>query len=142
MNNLEARNIFRVKNKEGGDSVMDLVILVCQLLRQDLRELQELVDIIELVKSWDEGQPSHVITTQYVSTRGREYVRRTDVLTYRCTEPFTMELGIVLKGLLSLPRQFLLCSKSQNRLELIYQAKYSTSYKTSLLLYLPTYPAH
>ena len=34
---------------------MDIVILVCQLLRQDLRELQELVDIMEPVKSWDEG---------------------------------------------------------------------------------------
>ena len=36
-------------------SVMDLVMLVCQLLRQDLRELRELVNTIELVKSWDEG---------------------------------------------------------------------------------------
>ena len=55
MDNLEARSIFRVEDKEGGDSVTDLVMLVCQLLRRDLRELQELVDTIELVKSWDEG---------------------------------------------------------------------------------------
>ena len=34
---------------------MDLVIQVCQLLRQDLWELQELVNTMELVKSWDEG---------------------------------------------------------------------------------------
>ena len=45
-----AKNIFRVKDKEGGDSVIDLIILVYQLLRQDLRELQELVNIIEPVK--------------------------------------------------------------------------------------------
>ena len=36
-------------------SVTDLVMLVCQLLRRDLRELKELVDIMEPVKSWDEG---------------------------------------------------------------------------------------
>ena len=30
---------------------MDLVILIYQLLRQDVQELQELVDIIEPVKS-------------------------------------------------------------------------------------------
>ena len=30
---------------------MDLVMLVCQLLRRDLRELQELVNTIEPVKS-------------------------------------------------------------------------------------------
>ena len=35
--------------------VTDVVILVCQLLRRDLRELRELVDIMEPVKSWDEG---------------------------------------------------------------------------------------
>ena len=35
--------------------VTDTVMLVCQLLRQDLRELQELVDTMEPVKSWDEG---------------------------------------------------------------------------------------
>ena len=35
--------------------VMDTVMLVCQLLRRDLRELQELVDMIEPVESWDEG---------------------------------------------------------------------------------------
>ncbi len=34
---------------------MDIVILVYQLLRQDLQGLQELVDMMELVKSWDEG---------------------------------------------------------------------------------------
>ena len=35
--------------------VTDLVMLVCQLLRRDLQELQELVDTIEPVKSWDKG---------------------------------------------------------------------------------------
>ena len=39
INDLEIKSIFRVKDKEGGDSVTDLVILVCQLLRQDLWEL-------------------------------------------------------------------------------------------------------
>ena len=41
---------------------------------------------------------------EYASTRVREDVRRTDVSTYRCTERFTIELGIVLKGPLSLPK--------------------------------------
>ena len=50
MDDLEIGNIFKDKAKERGDSVMDLVILICQLLRRDLRELQELVDIIEPVK--------------------------------------------------------------------------------------------
>ena len=40
-----------LKNK----TVTDLVMQVCQLLRQDLWELQELVNTIEPVKSWDEG---------------------------------------------------------------------------------------
>ena len=34
---------------------MDLVMLVCQLLRRDLRELRELVDMMEPVELWDEG---------------------------------------------------------------------------------------
>ena len=55
MEDLEAGSIFRVKDKEGGDSITDLVMLVCQLLRQDVRELQELVNTMEPVKSWDEG---------------------------------------------------------------------------------------
>ena len=55
INNLETKSIFRVKDKEGGDSVMDTVMLVCQLLRRDLRELQELVNTMEPVKSWDKG---------------------------------------------------------------------------------------
>ena len=36
-------------------NVIDLVMLVCQLLRWDLRELQELVDTMEPVELWDEG---------------------------------------------------------------------------------------
>ena len=36
-------------------NVTDTVMLVCQLLRRDLRELQELVDTMEPVESWDEG---------------------------------------------------------------------------------------
>ena len=39
----------------GGESVTDLVTQVRQLLRQDMRELQELVDAMEPVESWDEG---------------------------------------------------------------------------------------
>ena len=68
INDLEIGSIFKDKAKEGGDSITDMVMLVCQLVRQDLRELQELVNIIEPVELWDEGQPSHMITTQYVST--------------------------------------------------------------------------
>ena len=55
MNDLESGGIFRVKDKEGEDSVTDIVILLYQLLRQDLWELQELVNIMEPVESWDEG---------------------------------------------------------------------------------------
>ena len=55
MDDLEAEGIFRDEDKEGGDSVMELVTLVCQLLRRDLRELQELVDTMGPVESWDEG---------------------------------------------------------------------------------------
>ncbi len=64
--------------------VTDTVMLVCQSLRRDLRELQELVDTMEPVKSWDEGQPSHVIATQYISTQVRGYAtyRRIDIPTY------------------------------------------------------------
>ena len=50
IDNLEIGSIFEDKVKERGDSVMDLIMLVCQLLRGDLRELQELVDIMEPVK--------------------------------------------------------------------------------------------
>ena len=52
MDNLEIGSIFKDKAKEGGDSVTDLVMQVCQLLRQDL---QELVNIIEPVKLQDKG---------------------------------------------------------------------------------------
>ena len=55
MGNLKIGSIFKDKTKEGGDSVMDLVIQMCQLLRQDTWELQELVNTIGPVKSWDEG---------------------------------------------------------------------------------------
>ena len=55
MDNLEIGSIFKDKAKEGGDSVMDTVMLVYQLLRRDLRELQELVDTMEPVELWDEG---------------------------------------------------------------------------------------
>ncbi len=55
MDDLETEGIFRVEDEEEGDSVTDLVMLVCQLLRRDLRELRELVDTIEPVESWDEG---------------------------------------------------------------------------------------
>ena len=55
IDNLEIGSIFKDKAKEGGDSVMDLVILVCQLLKGDLQELQELVNTMEPVKSWDKG---------------------------------------------------------------------------------------
>ena len=48
IDNLEIKSIFKDKAKEGGDSIIDLVMQVCQLLR---RELQELVNIIEPVKS-------------------------------------------------------------------------------------------
>ena len=51
MDDLEVKSIFRVKDKEGGDSVTDLIILMCQLLRRDLQELQELINIMETVKS-------------------------------------------------------------------------------------------
>ena len=39
MDDLGIRSIFKDKAEEGGDSVMDVVILVCQLVRRDLREL-------------------------------------------------------------------------------------------------------
>ena len=52
MDNLEIGSIFEDEAGEGGDSVTDPVILMLQLLRRDL---QELVDTIEPVKSWDEG---------------------------------------------------------------------------------------
>ncbi len=52
MDDLEIGSIFKDKAEEGGNSVIDLVITMCQLLRQDL---QELVDIMELVKLWGEG---------------------------------------------------------------------------------------
>ena len=55
MDNLEAKSIFKVKDKEGGGNTIDLIMLIYQLLRQDLQELQELVNIMGPVKSWDEG---------------------------------------------------------------------------------------
>ena len=55
MDDLKIGSIFKDEAEEGGDSVMDLVMLVYQLLRRDLRELQELVDMMGPVKSWDEG---------------------------------------------------------------------------------------
>ena len=55
IDNLEIRSIFEDKAKEEGDNIIDLVMLVCQLLRRDVQELQELVDTIEPVKSWDKG---------------------------------------------------------------------------------------
>ena len=52
MDNLKIESIFKDKAKEGGDSVTDLVIQVYQLLRRDL---QELINTIEPIKSWDKG---------------------------------------------------------------------------------------
>ena len=129
-------NVLSTLTLSNSGIVTDIVMLVCQLLRRDLRELQELVDTMEPVESWDEGQPSHVIATQYVSTRVRENVRYTDISTYRRTKPFSMELGIVLKGPLSLPRQFLLCSKSQNIKELICWANTPLVRNVIVLYYL------
>ena len=36
VDDLEIKSIFKDKAKEGGDSVIDLVMLICQLLRRDL----------------------------------------------------------------------------------------------------------
>ena len=52
MDDLEIEGIFKDKDREEGNSVIDLVINMCQLLRQDL---QELVNTIGEVKPWDEG---------------------------------------------------------------------------------------
>ncbi len=65
--------------KENMPIVTDLVMQVCQLLRQDLQELQELVDTMELVESWDEGKQVTWLNSE------REYVQelgtsRTNVL--------------------------------------------------------------
>ena len=52
MDNLKIGSIFKDKAKEGEDSVIDTIMQVLQLLRRDLREL---VDTMELVELWDEG---------------------------------------------------------------------------------------
>ena len=52
MDDLEIGSIFEDEVREGGDSVTDVVMQVCQILRGDL---QRLVDGIEPVELWDEG---------------------------------------------------------------------------------------
>ena len=49
---LEIGSIFRDEDKEEGDSTTDLVLIVLRLLRRDLREL---VDTIELVDLYNKG---------------------------------------------------------------------------------------
>ena len=40
--------IFEDKDREEGDNIIDLVISVCQLLRQDLQELVDIMGEVEL----------------------------------------------------------------------------------------------
>ena len=55
--------IFKNKAKEEGTSVTDLVLLVLRLLREDIGEV---VNSIELVEPWDEGQLSYVANYKYI----------------------------------------------------------------------------
>ena len=48
INNLEIGSIFEDKDKEEGDSVTDLVLLVLRILRQDLGELVDSIEPVEL----------------------------------------------------------------------------------------------
>ena len=48
INNLEIGSIFEDKDKEEGDSVTDLVLLVLRILKQDLRELVDSIELVEL----------------------------------------------------------------------------------------------
>ena len=47
INNLEIGSIFKDKDREKGDGVMDLVLLVLRILRQDLGELADSMEPVE-----------------------------------------------------------------------------------------------
>ena len=51
INNLEIGDIFKDEDKEEGDSVTDLILVVVELLKRDINRLmEEAREILELVK--------------------------------------------------------------------------------------------
>ena len=48
INNLEIGSIFKDKDKEEGDSIMDLVLLVLRILRRDLSKLASSIELVDL----------------------------------------------------------------------------------------------
>ena len=48
INNLEIGSIFEDEDKEEGDGITDLVLLVLRILRQDLGELVDSIEPVEL----------------------------------------------------------------------------------------------
>jgi hypothetical protein len=53
---LEIEGIFKDEDREEGDGVMDLILVVVELLRRDIDGLARVVrEALELVKLWDKG---------------------------------------------------------------------------------------
>jgi hypothetical protein len=53
---LEIWDIFKDEDKEEGDSITDLILVVVGLLKRDISGLViEAREILELVKLWDKG---------------------------------------------------------------------------------------
>jgi len=50
------QDIFKDEDREEGDSVTDLILVVVRLLREDINKLVvEAWEALELVKLWDKG---------------------------------------------------------------------------------------
>jgi hypothetical protein len=50
------RDIFKDEDKEEGDSITDLILVVVELLERDISRLVvEVREVLELVKLWDKG---------------------------------------------------------------------------------------
>ena len=73
IDNLEIRDIFKDKDKEEGDGVIDLILAVVQLLKRDINRLVVKVqNILKLVKLQNKGQSSYM-ASYIISSKYRIY---------------------------------------------------------------------
>ena len=53
---MEIRDIFKDKDKEEGDGIIDFILAVVWLLERDINRLVvEVRELLKLVKLWDKG---------------------------------------------------------------------------------------
>ena len=62
IDNLEIQDIFKDKDKEEGDGIIDLILAVVELLERDISRLVvEVREVLELVELQNKGQLSYII---------------------------------------------------------------------------------